>query len=125
MKNLEYYMSLNYKIEIVNDKVEGGYILSIPELKGCVTCSDQLVKGMENLEDAKKQWLIDALESGYEIPEPNTLEDYSGQFKLRIPKSLHKELAEKSKQEGISMNQYCLYLLSRNISFAVEKRYNY
>ena len=39
---------------------------------------------------------------------------YSGQFKLRIPKILHKTLAENAKKEGISMNQYCLYLLSRN-----------
>ena len=43
-----------------------------------------------------------------------TDEDYSGQFKLRIPKSLHKSLAEHSKAEGISMNQYCLYLLTKN-----------
>jgi antitoxin HicB len=62
------------------------------------------------------------LESGYEIPEPDVLDDYSGQFKLRLPKSLHKELAEKSKQEGISMNQYCLYLLSKNSGFSVENR---
>ena len=42
------------------------------------------------------------------------IEDYSGQFKLRIPRSLHRSLAEHSKREGISMNQYCVYLLSRN-----------
>jgi len=122
VKNLEYYMDLNYRIEIVKDETEGGYVLSIPELKGCLTCADNLEKGMEMLEDAKKQWLMAALESGYEIPEPNALENYSGRFKLRLPKSLHKELAEKSKQEGISMNQYCLYLLSKNSSFPVEDR---
>jgi len=122
MKNLDYYMGLNYRIEIVKDEAEGGYVLSIPELKGCLTCADNLEKGMEMLEDAKKQWLTAALESGYEIPEPNTQESYSGQFKLRLPKSLHKELAEKSKQEGISMNQYCLYLLSKNSNLPVENR---
>mgnify|MGYP001003493923 CR=1 FL=1 len=74
------------------------------------------------LEDAKKQWLIAAMESGYDIPEPNVLKDYSGQFKLRLPKSLHKQLAEKSKHEGISMNQYCLYLLSKNSSTTVGSR---
>ena len=42
------------------------------------------------------------------------LESYSGQFKLRIPKSLHKSLTEHAKREGISMNQYCVYLLSKN-----------
>lgn len=122
MKNLEYYMDLNYKIEIVKDETEGGVVLSIPELKGCLTCADSLESGMELLEDAKKQWLIAALESGYEIPEPNVLENYSGQFKLRLPKSLHRELAERSKQEGISMNQYCLYLLSKNSRFPVKNR---
>ncbi|MCI5588370.1 MAG: type II toxin-antitoxin system HicB family antitoxin, partial [Lachnospiraceae bacterium] len=40
--------------------------------------------------------------------------DYSGQFKLRIPRSLHRSLVEHSKKEGISMNQYCVYLLSKN-----------
>lgn len=121
MKNLEYYMDLNYKIEVVKDKIEDGYVLSVPELKGCLTCADNLEEGMELINDAKKQWLMAALESGYEIPEPNALEDYSGQFKLRLPKSLHKELAEKSKQEGISMNQYCLYLLSNNINFSAKR----
>mgnify|MGYP000990054242 CR=1 FL=1 len=122
MKNLEYYMNRNYKIEIVRDEVEGGYVLSIPDLKGCLTCADKLDQGMAMLEDAKKQWLIAALESGYEIPVPNELGEYSGQFKLRLPKSLHKELTEKSKQEGISMNQYCLYLLSKNSSTNVKGR---
>ena len=71
---------------------------------------------VKNALDAKKAWLEDALEDGVEIHEPDSLEDYSGQFKLRIPRSLHRSLAEHSRREGISMNQYCVYLLSRNDS---------
>jgi predicted HicB family RNase H-like nuclease len=67
-----------------------------------------------NALDAKKTWIEAALEEGIQIPEPDSLEDYSGQFKLRIPRSLHRSLVEHSKREGISMNQYCVYLLSRN-----------
>ena len=111
-KNLRYYMGLNYKIEVMKDIDEGGYILSCPELKGCMTCADTLQQGFEMIEDAKKSWFSACIEDGVPIPEPSHLENYSGQFKLRIPKSLHKTLAEHSKQEGISMNQYCLYLLS-------------
>ena len=51
---------------------------------------------------------------GIEIPEPVSLDDYSGQFKLHIPKSLHHALATHAKEEGISMNQYCVYLLTKN-----------
>ena len=115
MKDLEYYMSLSYKVEIIEDKTEGGYVLRYPELSGCITYADTIEEGIRMLEYAKKEWISVCLEDNIEIPEPLCIDDYSGQFKLRIPKSLHKELAEKSKEEGISMNQYCLYLLSHNI----------
>ena len=49
------------------------------------------------------------------------LDYYSGQFKLRIPKSLHRSLAEHAKEEGISMNQYCVYLLSKNDALYAKK----
>ena len=110
--DLSYYMGLNYKIEILEDKDEGGYTLSCPELPGCVTCAETIEDGLKMIEDAKKCWFTACIEDALPIPEPSCLEDYSGQFKLRIPKSLHKTLAEHSRKEGISMNQYCLYLLS-------------
>jgi predicted HicB family RNase H-like nuclease len=69
---------------------------------------------LANIEDAKRAWIEAAMEDGLSIPEPLSLDDYSGQFKLRIPKSLHRSLAEHAREEGTSMNQYCLYLLSKN-----------
>lgn len=114
MNNLEYYMSLNYKIEIIKDEAEGGYVALYPQLQGCMTCAKDVGAAVAMLENAKREWIAAALEEGIKIPEPDSDEQYSGQFKLRIPKSLHRELAEKSKREGISMNQYCLYLLSKN-----------
>ena len=71
-------------------------------------------KAVANASDARREWIEAALEEGIKINEPDNLEDYSGQFKLRLPRSLHRLLAEHSKREGISMNQYCVYLLSRN-----------
>ena len=114
MKNINYYMALPYKIEIVEDKDEGGYVVSYPDLPGCITCGETIETAVANANDAKMAWIETTLESGIEIQEPNNLEEYSGQFKLRIPRSLHRSLAEHSKKDGISMNQYCVYLLSRN-----------
>ena len=121
-KNLDYYMSLNYRIEVMEDKEEGGYAFSCPELKGCITCADTIQQGFEMIADAKKSWLTACLEEGIPIPEPGNINEYSGQFKLRIPKSLHKALAERSQQEGISMNQYCVYLLSSMVNVAYNKK---
>ena len=114
MKTLNDYVAMNYRMEIVEDKEEGGFVISLPELPGCITCGETLETAIANILDAKKAWLEAAIEEGIEISEPNSLEEYSGQFKLRMPRSLHRSLAEHSKREGISMNQYCVYLLSKN-----------
>ena len=113
MKALNDYMKMSYRMEIVEDKEEGGYVVSYPDLPGCITCGKTIEDAVVNAVDAKKAWIEAALEEGIEIHEPDNLED-SGQFKLRIPRSLHRSLAEHSKREGISMNQYCVYLLSKN-----------
>ncbi len=114
MKTLSDYMAMSYRMEIVEDRDEGGFVVSYPDLPGCITCGETVEKAVANAADAKRAWIEAALEEGIEINEPDKLEDYSGQFKLRIPRSLHRLLAEHSKREGISMNQYCVYLLSRN-----------
>jgi len=114
MRTIDEYMRLPYRMEIIPDTAEGGYVVRFPELPGCLTCADTLEEAVRNAADCKKEWLTAAIEDGIDIPEPASEDEYSGQFKLRIPKSLHKSLAEHSKAEGISMNQYCLYLLAKN-----------
>ena len=114
MRTIEDYMKLPYKMEITPDVEEGGYVVSYPELPGCFTEGNTIEEAFANAEDAKRAWLEAAIEDQVIIHEPDDLDNYSGQFKLRIPKSLHKSLSEHSKAEGISMNQYCLYLLTKN-----------
>lgn len=114
MKTIEEYMALPYRLEIIPDPDEGGFVGAYPELPGCLTSGETMEEVAKNAEDAKRAWISAALEEGVAIHEPDMLNAYSGQFKLRIPKSLHRSLAEHSKSEGISMNQYCLYLLSKN-----------
>ena len=114
MRTIDEYMRLPYRMEVIPDTAEGGYVVRFPELPGCLTCADTLEEAVRNAADCKKEWLSAAMEDGIDIPEPVSEDEYSGQFKLRIPKSLHKSLAEHSKAEGISMNQYCLYLLAKN-----------
>lgn len=114
MRTIEDYMAMPYRMEIVEDSDEGGFVASYPDLPGCISCGETVEAAAANAQDAKRAWLEAAMEDGIVIREPDSLDDYSGQFKLRIPKSLHRSLAEHSQREGISMNQYCVYLLSRN-----------
>lgn len=114
MKTLDDYMAMSYRMELIEDKEEGGFVISYPDLPGCFTCGETIEAAIKNAVDAKRAWLTAALEDKIQIPDPDSLDAYSGQFKLRLPRSLHRALAEHSKREGISMNQYCVYLLSRN-----------
>ena len=69
-KTLNEYLALPYRIEIVEDRNEGGFVVSYPDLPGCITCGETVESAVANALDAKR--------------------------------------------EGISMNQYCVYLLSKN-----------
>lgn len=110
MKTLNDYMNIAYKFVIIEDKEEGGFTGYYPELSGCITCADTIEELMVTAEDAKREWIENGIKDGIIIPEPP---NYSGQFKLRVPKTLHKHLAEKAEMEGVSMNQYCVSILSK------------
>ena len=51
------YMELSYRMEIVEDKDEGGFVVSYPDLPGCITCGETRESAVVNALDAKKAWL--------------------------------------------------------------------
>lgn len=73
---------ISYLLEIVEYKEEGGFVVSYPELSGCITCSETIEIALENALGAKKAWDEVTLDEGVETHEPDSLENYSGQFKL-------------------------------------------
>lgn len=62
MKTLNEYMALPYKMEVVKDVDEGGYVVSFPDLPGCITQGETIDSAIKNAEDAKKAWFEAALE---------------------------------------------------------------
>lgn len=70
MKDLEYYMTKPYKVEIIPDLDEGGFAAYYPELKGCVSLGETIEEAVKNAEDAKREWLLSMLEEKQLIPEP-------------------------------------------------------
>ena len=70
MKSVDYYMKLSYKMEINSDTSEQGYVISFPELLGCITCGETLESALANAEDCKREWLTAALEKKISIPIP-------------------------------------------------------
>ena len=78
MKTLNEYLALPYRMELVKDPDEGGFVVSFPDLPGCITCGETLEAAVANAADAKRAWLQAALEDGLPVREPDNLENYSG-----------------------------------------------
>lgn len=71
MKTLNEYLALPYKMELISDPDEGGFVVSFPELPGCVTTGETAEQAIANARDAKNAWLTAALEDHIVIPEPD------------------------------------------------------
>ena len=113
-KNIEYYMNLPYTRELIKEP-EGGWFIRIKELPGCMSQGDTVEEAKNMIEDAMLGWLDVSLEDGDDIPEPKLDEEYSGKFVVRLPRSLHRQLAETAEREGVSLNQFVNVSLARAV----------
>ena len=112
--NVKDYLELPYNIIIQPVQDESGkyFYARVLELDGCQSTGESFDEAYRGIMEVMEGYIEVKLENGYEVPKPQKLDDYSGKFNLRIPKSLHQELAIKAKEEGVSLNQYALYKLS-------------
>lgn len=120
-KPLDYYLGLPYTIELREDS-EAGWFVKVKELPGCMSQGDTPEEALQMIREAMELWLEVALEDGDPIPEPRALDDYSGKFVLRVPRSLHRDLVEEAKCQGVSLNQYVSVALSRATSRSAPVR---
>ena len=73
MKTFEEYIKMPYKLEIIPDSDEQGFVASYPELPGCITCGATISDAIHNAEDAKKEWLLIAIKENIKIAEPESV----------------------------------------------------
>lgn len=118
---LEEYLALQYPLEVVAER-EGGYTVRFPDLPGCVSRVEDLADVGAVAEEIRRGWLTIAFEEGEPIPLPSYPEEFSGKFVVRLPRSLHRELAVSAAREGVSLNQYVVALLARHDAVATIER---
>ncbi len=97
----------------------GGFLITFPDLPGCMSDGATEAETVANGKDAFKAWVSARKDAGKEIPEPfyrpATVPEVSGKFVTRLPKSVHAKLAERAKAEGVSLNTLVLALLAEGL----------
>jgi predicted HicB family RNase H-like nuclease len=99
-----------YRVEwSEEDHAHIGHCLEFPSL---MAHGNTAGKALDEIEKVVMETLAWMEEENEAIPEPFGLKKFKGNLTLRVPAEIHKKLAIKSAEEGVSLNQYILSKIS-------------
>lgn len=117
---LSYYLALDYPYTVVPD--DGSFVIEFPDLPGCMAQVEGANEIPGAAEEIRTLWIEGEYEDGHDIPEP-VRKEFSGKFVTRVPRSLHRDLVESARREGMSLNAYVNYLLAeRDVAARISAR---
>lgn len=93
----------------------GGYVAEVPDLPGCIADGNSPEEAIANVAEAIEEWISAAKELGRPIPQPSSLDKYSGKWVQRVPRSLHMKLALEAEREGVSLNTLATSLIAEGL----------
>jgi len=101
-----------YPVSIRWSDEDGGYIAAIPGIQGLSAFGKEPDVALSELKIAAKAYFESLKQAGKPMPVLEKVIPFSGQLRLRMPKSLHGELSQAAKSEGVSLNTYLVSLLA-------------
>lgn len=122
-RTLEEYMQLPYRVILTQDRDEEGnegWVAEVDELPGCLSQGATPEAAAAKIRDAMLGWISVGLEDGRPIPEPRD-NAHSGKFVVRLPSSLHRDLAQAAEEEGVSLNQFAAGVLASAVSWRLPR----
>lgn len=102
-----------YHIELVREAgPDDDWVATVEELPGCVARGATPDDAVRRVDESMREWIADARAKGQEVPKPRSLASHSGRLHLRMPQTLHAELARAAEREDVSLNQFIISSLS-------------
>lgn len=117
------YMQLPYTTVLKRDE-DGDVVARILELKGCLAHGEDEAEALVNLKSMMSMWIESALEDGRDVPQPAKEEESTANGKLlvRTSRSVHIACIKAAAEDGVSLNQWAVTALSREVGFREGKR---
>ncbi|NNM05151.1 MAG: toxin-antitoxin system HicB family antitoxin [Gemmatimonadetes bacterium] len=101
-----------YSMRVAWSPEDEVFVASCPELGGLSAHGVTPPEATSELSEAIRLALSTYEEEDRPMPEPHTLRTHSGQFRVRLPESLHAWLAGEAEAEGVSLNTFVIAKLS-------------
>ena len=114
-------MTFRYSVVMAWSREDGGYIATIPELPNLSAFGETAEEAAREVEVAAEGYLEALGESGSPAPAPLEVPSFSGQFRVRLPVSLHEALVMHARREGVSLNTLVVSLLAEGLGVAGER----
>jgi antitoxin HicB len=97
----------------------GGFLITIPDLPGCMSDGETEEEAIANGRDAFASWVSARHDAGKEVSPPSyrpeSIPAVSGRFVTRLPKSTHAKLSERARAEGVSLNALVLAMIAEGL----------
>jgi predicted HicB family RNase H-like nuclease/transcriptional regulator with XRE-family HTH domain len=122
---LAQYLELPYHVDVRSEQEEERSLwkATVDELPGCASRGNTPDEAVAGLRPAMEAWLTAAMSDQREIPVPSAAaadsrkaRSHSGRFLVRMPKSLHEQLARAAEREQVSLNRYVTDALAAAIA---------
>jgi antitoxin HicB len=103
---------LDYPFEIrrLTEAEGGGFLITFPDLPGCMSDGETLEEAVANGKDAFACWMIAHIEAGREIPHPG-----ESRLVALVPKSLRARLEARAREEGMDINAFITAFLAEGL----------
>jgi len=106
-----------YSVRIEWSDEDDAFVAVCPELENLPSFGDSPEEAIRNLREAIGLVTEVMIEDRTELPAPRKLRQFSGQFRIRITRSLHASLVDQAEREGVSLNS----LVASYLAGAVAK----
>jgi antitoxin HicB len=102
-----------YRIALTRDGLdeERPWLATVEGLAGCDARGSTPTDAAARVSTALEEWAASARADGRDVPEPRFGRGHSGRLLLRMPQSLHAELAAAAERDQVSLNAYINLLL--------------
>jgi antitoxin HicB len=104
--------SYPFTIRPLSEEDGGGFAIEYPDLPGCISDGETPEEAFENGSDAVKAYLLNCEKHGDPVPKPSAA---SGQWRQRVPRSLHSRLVAKAREEGVSLNTLVTAMIAEGL----------